>query len=283
MRNSLVIGDITNTARGLNRGSRVSDGVSVGFDFDFNSGNPEIVFDTGDSLLYTRASNLLAFRLSSTDEVLFDGSGVRILNGLQVGFTGGTPTTGEIHIQDANWRLTKNGSSPQLIFDTVTNIDEMRYNRVTNRLQLSIDGARVFQAQGTTGSDVAGIISPTASFRGVSLVPSTPESVVTRTATNTVMGLCQVSSIGTLSGAPWNILSITKGGAGIYTVNLRVGTDIANSSVCVTPQTTGHFGAANFGSATQVAIAMTDDAGVATDVAFNFILVGRPSVDPSAL
>jgi hypothetical protein len=49
--------------------------ADANFNLDFNGGNPLLMFDSGDYILFARASNAMAFHAGGADRYLIDGSG----------------------------------------------------------------------------------------------------------------------------------------------------------------------------------------------------------------
>jgi hypothetical protein len=120
----------------------VEDRVAVG-DADFmllGSGTiPQVAFDAGDRLAYTRASNQWDFEIGGTSEVRVTTAGMSITNGLTVGFVA-APTDDAVLVLDTNFGLVGGGAVPSVYFDSVT--DRLAYTRATDQFEFIIGSAQ---------------------------------------------------------------------------------------------------------------------------------------------
>lgn len=130
-------------------GAVVADQVQVGdatFIVDYNTGNPRVLFDTNDSLRYTRATDTLEILVGAVAEVTVTASGLQVTDGLNVGFSA-APTADTVAIGDATYLLDYNAGDPRVTFDTN---DRLEYARATNTLSFIVGGTTeaIFTAAG---------------------------------------------------------------------------------------------------------------------------------------
>ena len=109
-----------------------NDVVSVG-DTDFNmnlvfAGQPSIVFDTDDSIVFDRTASEWRFTVATTIETYIDSAGIRVANGLSVGHIV-APVDDTISVGDAAFVMALVGDIPTFEFDTN---DAVTYNRTND-------------------------------------------------------------------------------------------------------------------------------------------------------
>ena len=108
----------------------------------------------GDTNLYymVASGGVHTFRVDNTDEMQVSASGVSIVNGLRVGFTG-TPTDDAVAVGDGNFVMNFNSGVPLINFDAN---DYFAYSRTSNFFQGVIGGGEKFRFDGTaTARDTA--------------------------------------------------------------------------------------------------------------------------------
>lgn len=123
-------------------GTPVDDRIQIGdanFRVDFNSGTPQVVFDTSggsDYVQYDRTNNEFEFVIGNVDVAKLSASGLEVYTGLVVGFVA-TPSADVVQVGNALFGLDYNGGTPRFIVDTD---DYFTFTRASNQWDWVIGG-----------------------------------------------------------------------------------------------------------------------------------------------
>lgn len=147
--------------RGLRRWySRDIGGMNIGFDaapvedrlaigdaafyFDYNSGNPQLVFDTSgnpDYLGFTRSGSRFFFQINGAERMRIHQSGQSFAGGINVGLLADSANDDAVTIMDGNFVIAGGFTFPKIIFDHYGgNQDELRFDRGNSVFNFQIAG-----------------------------------------------------------------------------------------------------------------------------------------------
>jgi hypothetical protein len=148
----IVIGDDLSVPGGLAVGiatpTFADDVIQLGDSdsrWEFNSGNPQLVFDhagaSPDALSFTRATSKLGFQIAGSEVWNAVATGVEIAKGLNVGFTG-TISDDKVCVGDADCNMTQWSTYAALSFASG---DAFQYDRTANELSFLIGSSAKFR------------------------------------------------------------------------------------------------------------------------------------------
>ncbi len=236
----------------FNAANPVSFGDS-NFRMDFATVNiPTIQFDTFAFVLHNRTNGRYIFNRAG-DLLHILGGGIETL-GVNVGFFGGAPVSGQIQVGTIGAGLTVNVNGIRPDVDNTKTIGTGATNKFLAMAAQSIYGT------------------------GNAQTPINQADLSIRNAQNAIVAKAVVSAAGTLAAPNWNIASVSHPSTGIYNLLLDQPIHINAAVVATVRFQSGMTNTDVISGGNNIIVETRSASGSLADRTFHVIAIGRPSI-----